>query len=164
MLIITGVFEEKTMLRLQDKNQQLQECLYLLAFLDDFDDNNGRREMTYFLILSMAVTTATCWGPSDERRTWRTSQSGLFRGPQQHSENLWFENVNISKDVWQKWATHGSEQGWRTFQSGLFRGPQQHSGKCRIEKVNGTAVLLKDTRSSPRGQTSPHQSISKVYG
>ena len=48
MLIITGVFEEKTMLRLQDKNQALQECLYLLAFLDDFDDNNGRGEMAYF--------------------------------------------------------------------------------------------------------------------
>jgi len=27
MLIITVVFEEKTMLRLQDKNQGLQECL-----------------------------------------------------------------------------------------------------------------------------------------
>jgi hypothetical protein len=27
MLIITGVFEEKTMLRLQDKNQPVQECL-----------------------------------------------------------------------------------------------------------------------------------------
>ena len=48
MLIITVVFEEKTMLRLQDKNQTVQECLYLLAFLKDFDDNNGRREMTYF--------------------------------------------------------------------------------------------------------------------
>ena len=59
MLRITGVFEEKTMLRLQDKNQALQECLYLQAFLNDFDDNNGRREMTYFLILSMAGTTAT---------------------------------------------------------------------------------------------------------
>ena len=41
MPIITGVFEEKTMLRLQDKNQTVQECVYLLAFLDDFDDNNG---------------------------------------------------------------------------------------------------------------------------
>ena len=39
MLIITDVFEEKTMLRLQDKNQALQECLYLLSFLKDFDDN-----------------------------------------------------------------------------------------------------------------------------
>jgi hypothetical protein len=48
MLIITYVFEEKTMLRLQDKNQALQECLYLLAFLDDFDEINGRREMSYF--------------------------------------------------------------------------------------------------------------------
>ena len=56
---ITVVFEEKTMLRLQDKKGTVQECLYLLACLDDFDDNNGRREMTYFLILSMAVTTAT---------------------------------------------------------------------------------------------------------
>ena len=26
---------------------------------DECDDNNGRREMTYFLILSMAGTTAT---------------------------------------------------------------------------------------------------------
>ena len=59
MLIINVVFEEKTMLRLQDKNQTVQECLYLLAFLDDFDDNNGQREMTQFLILSMAGTTAT---------------------------------------------------------------------------------------------------------
>ena len=31
---------------------------YLRVF-DEFDDNNGRREMTYFLILSMAGTTAT---------------------------------------------------------------------------------------------------------
>ncbi len=48
MLIITDVFEEKTMLRLQDKNQALQECLYLLSFLKDVDDNNGREEMTQF--------------------------------------------------------------------------------------------------------------------
>ena len=41
MLIITGVFEEKSMSRLQDKNQPLQECLYLLSFLKDFVDNNG---------------------------------------------------------------------------------------------------------------------------
>ena len=64
MRIITVVFEEKTMLELQDKNFRLQECLYLQAFLKDFDDNNGRREMAHY------------------------------------------ENVNISKDVWQKWATH----------------------------------------------------------
>ena len=48
MLIITVVFEEKTMLRLQNKNQPVQECIYLLAFLDDFDDINGRGEMAYF--------------------------------------------------------------------------------------------------------------------
>ena len=59
MLIIIGVFEEKSMLRLQDKNQAAQECLELLSFFEDVDDNNGRREMTHFLILSMAVTTAT---------------------------------------------------------------------------------------------------------
>ena len=70
MLIIIVVFEEKSMLRLQDKKGRLQECLYLLSFLKDFDDHKGRREMTQF------------------------------------------ENVNISKDVWQKWATHGSEQRW----------------------------------------------------
>ena len=48
MLIFIVIFEEKTMLRLQDKNQTVQECLYLLAFLDDFDDNNGRGEMAHF--------------------------------------------------------------------------------------------------------------------
>ena len=48
MLIITNVFEEKPMLRLQDKNQTVQECLYLLVLLNGFDDNNGRREMTHF--------------------------------------------------------------------------------------------------------------------
>ena len=41
MRTITCVFEERTMLMLQDKNQQLQECLYLLAFLKDVDDNYG---------------------------------------------------------------------------------------------------------------------------
>ena len=48
MLIITGVFEEKTMLKLHNKNQGLQECLQLLSFLKEFDDNKGRREMTQF--------------------------------------------------------------------------------------------------------------------
>ena len=48
MRTITIVLEEKTMLRLQNKNQTIQECLYLLVFLKDFDDNDGRREMTQF--------------------------------------------------------------------------------------------------------------------
>ena len=63
MLIITFVFEEKTMLRLQYKKQGLQECLWLPLFLKDLDDNNGRREMAQF------------------------------------------EMVNISNDVWKKWAS-----------------------------------------------------------
>ena len=48
MLIITVIFEEKSMSRLQDKNQGLEECLQLLSFLNDFDDNKGRREMRQF--------------------------------------------------------------------------------------------------------------------
>ncbi len=59
MLIITDVFEEKSMLMLEDKKGTLQECLKLLPFSNDVDDNKGRREMTHFLILSMAGTTAT---------------------------------------------------------------------------------------------------------
>ena len=59
-------FEEKTMLRLQDENQALQECLYLLACLKDFDDNDGRRKMAHFDILSMAGTTATFEHSLDE--------------------------------------------------------------------------------------------------
>ena len=54
MLIITSVFAEKLMPRLQDKNQALQECLYLLSFLKDFDDNNGRGEMAYFLNVNIS--------------------------------------------------------------------------------------------------------------
>ena len=41
MLIITVVFEEKTDVDAPRQHQPLQECLYLLAFLDDVDDNNG---------------------------------------------------------------------------------------------------------------------------
>ena len=58
-LIITVVFEENSMLTLQNTNEALQECLYLLSFLKDVDDNKGRREMAHFLILSVAGTTAT---------------------------------------------------------------------------------------------------------
>ena len=45
-LIIIVVFEEKWTMMLQDKNQELQECLLLHSFLNDVDDNKGRREVT----------------------------------------------------------------------------------------------------------------------
>ena len=48
MHIITDVFEEKSMLTLQNKKCRLPERLYLLSFFKDFDDNKGRREMTHF--------------------------------------------------------------------------------------------------------------------
>ena len=57
--IITVVFEEKSMTMLEDKKITLQKCYELLSFLKDFDDNDGRREMTHFDILSLAGTTAT---------------------------------------------------------------------------------------------------------
>ena len=44
---------------MQDKNHALQKCYELLSFLKDLDDNDGRREMAQFDILSMAGTTAT---------------------------------------------------------------------------------------------------------
>ena len=74
-----------------------------------------------------------------------------------------FQNVNISKDVWQKWATHGSGQGCRTFQSGLVRVPQQHSEKCRIEILNGTRDVWQKWGSSARGQTNIPWWINKIY-
>ena len=58
-LIITDVFEEKSMTMLEDKKVTLQKCYELLTFLKDVDDNDGRKEMTQSLILSMAGTTAT---------------------------------------------------------------------------------------------------------
>ena len=58
-LIITGVFEEKSMTMLEDKKLTLQKCYELLSFLKDFDDNDGQRKMTQFPLLSMAGTTAT---------------------------------------------------------------------------------------------------------
>ena len=57
--IISDVFEEKSMLELEKEKGELQKCYELLTFLKDVDDNNGRREMTRFLILSMAGTIAT---------------------------------------------------------------------------------------------------------
>ena len=105
MRIVTDVFEWKSMLMLQNKKEALQECLELLTFLDDVDDNKGRGEMAWFRILSMAGTTARLLASSDEGQPWWGTQSGLSREPQQHSENRWFENVEITADVWQKWRS-----------------------------------------------------------
>ena len=58
MIVITVVFAKICMMLPQDKNQEPPGCLQLLSFLKDFDDKKGRREMTEFLILSMAGTTA----------------------------------------------------------------------------------------------------------
>ena len=52
--IITRVFEEKSMLELEKEKGELQKCYKLLSFLKDFDDNDGRKEMALFDILSMA--------------------------------------------------------------------------------------------------------------
>ena len=100
--MFTIVIEEKSMMMLQDKKEALQKCYELLSFLKDFDDNDGRREMTQFDILSMAVTAATFWHSLDERWTWRSLQSALSQLLEQDSENGWFENVKITADVWQK--------------------------------------------------------------
>ena len=59
MLTFTYVFEQKSMMTLPEEKGTLQECIYLPAFLKDVDYKKGRREMTRFLILSMAGTTAT---------------------------------------------------------------------------------------------------------
>ena len=90
------------MTMLEDKKVTLQKCYELLSFLKDFDGNDGRREMAHFDILSMAGTTATFWHPLDEGWRWRSLQSGLSRLLEQDSENRWFENVEITADVWQK--------------------------------------------------------------
>ena len=101
-LIVTCVFEDKSMLGLEKEKGELQKCYKLLSFLKDFDDNDGPRKMTHFDILSMAGTTATFWHSLDEGWTWRTLQSALSRLLEQDSENRWFENVKITADVWQK--------------------------------------------------------------
>ena len=43
--------------------------LIITTFLNEFDDNSGRREMPEFLILSMAGTTARLLASRDEGRT-----------------------------------------------------------------------------------------------
>ena len=48
MHIITTVFEEKSILTLEDKKGTLQKCCELLSCLKDVDDNDGRREMAHF--------------------------------------------------------------------------------------------------------------------
>ena len=47
-LRITGVFEEKSVSKLEKEKGELQKCYELLSFLKDFDDKDGRREMTQF--------------------------------------------------------------------------------------------------------------------
>ena len=47
------------MTKLEDKKVSLQKGYESLSFLKDFDDNDGRREMAHFDILSMAGTIAT---------------------------------------------------------------------------------------------------------
>ena len=44
---------------MKSKNQESQECVQLLSFFDDFDDNNVRCTMPYFEILILAGATAT---------------------------------------------------------------------------------------------------------
>ena len=58
MLVIMIAFQQKWMMMLEDTNQAVPGCLQLLSFLKNVDDSKGRREMTEFLILSMAGTTA----------------------------------------------------------------------------------------------------------
>ena len=59
ILIITDVFLRKNDVEAPKQKRGTPRMLIFTGVLKDFDDNNGRREMTYFLILSMAGTTAT---------------------------------------------------------------------------------------------------------
>ena len=54
------------MLTLEDQKRKLQECKQVLSLLDDFDDNDGGREMTGFRIVSLAAATARLLDTSDE--------------------------------------------------------------------------------------------------
>ena len=58
MLMIIYILGQNWMLMLDHKYMALQECMELPSFLDDVDDNRGRREMTQFVILSKAGTSA----------------------------------------------------------------------------------------------------------
>ena len=53
------------MLTLQDEKQAVPECLYLLSFLKDFDDNKGRREMTEFENVNISMDVWQKWGTGD---------------------------------------------------------------------------------------------------
>ena len=65
----------------QEQKRCTPRMLKITVVFDEFDDNNGRREMAYFLILSMAGTTARLLDHYDEGRPWRTTQSGLSQVP-----------------------------------------------------------------------------------
>ena len=106
MHIIIVVFEEKSMLRLQGKKEAVQECLQLLSFLKDFDDNKGRRRMTQCLILSMAGTTATFWGPSDDGEDYAVR---YFEFPGGHSNIL----KSTESNMWTALQTCDKNEGRR---------------------------------------------------
>ena len=49
----------------KDNNEELQKCL---QFWDDLDDDNGRRAVNRFLIMSLTVAAATLLDSSDENQ------------------------------------------------------------------------------------------------
>ena len=55
-----------------------------------------------------------------------------------------------------------TKRRWRTLEFASWRGPQQHFGNRWFEKVNGTAVLLKDTRSSETEKAGGPQPIKEI--
>ena len=48
MRIFTNVCLRKSDVDAPKQKKEVQECVHLLAFLKEFDDNNGRGEMSQF--------------------------------------------------------------------------------------------------------------------
>ena len=52
------VFEQKTVMMLQDKKGTVSKSLRNQSYLNDFDDNEAQKEVTHNEMLSMAAATA----------------------------------------------------------------------------------------------------------
>ena len=110
-LVKPVVFEENSMMMLQDKKGAPSKSLWNQSFLHEFDDNEAQKEVPHYEILIMAAATARLWGTRDEGPKCRTKQFWAWLQPQQDFE------VQAMKEESRFWTA--LQFGWKVPTSSL---------------------------------------------
>ena len=92
-----------------------------------------------FSFRSSPAATTTLRPPSDDIRPWRNFYLALPRLPQQHYQHRWFENLNISKEEWQKW---GSSARGKTCLPSLILRFKASTPRCKHPFGESTRILI----------------------